>query len=149
MKFGLDEAKVAIAESRFAAIRYPSEISRSQRPLATFTNFKANEFRNLLFYCSILSFFGVVEKRIFTHLAIYAVAIRILTVDYITPNDVNNANSLLTYFVMHFKTIYGEDNMDYKLHAHLHYALQVINYGPLHWITCFPFEGNILIPILY
>lgn len=31
--------------------------------------------------------------------------------------------------------------MTYNLHCHLHLPLQVLLYGPLHMVSCFPFEG--------
>ena len=37
--------------------------------------------------------------------------------------------------------LYGEEHLDYKLHAHYHLATQCIRFGQLNSIACFSFEG--------
>ena len=65
-----------------------------------------------------------------------------------------HANELINYFCTKFKLLYGEKNLTYKLHAHTHLPAQVVQYGPLHEISCFPFESifyqnNFVISINY
>jgi hypothetical protein len=62
----------------------------------------------------------------------------------ISKEDLSDAYILMDYFVKRFgqKNMYGLVNMDYKVHVHLHLALQVLYYGTLIYITCFIFEGK-------
>jgi hypothetical protein len=121
---------------------YPNEIKRTQRSFNEINNFKANEFRNLLFYSVIPAFGLILDKKRFTHFAIYIIAMRIMTCKEITEKKIEDAQLLINYFVMQYKTIYGIENMNYKLHAHLHFPLQVQRYGTLNKTSCFPFEGT-------
>ena len=124
------------------SIRYPTEISRSQRSLLQIENFKANEYRNMLFYAGVFALHKSVKKTYFTHFALLITSLRLLTIERPDNDDIRSANEMLHYFVMQFKTIYGVENMDYKLHAHLHLPLQVARHGPLNKTSCFPFEGK-------
>ncbi len=127
---------------RIKNIHYPKEIKRSQRSFNDINNFKANEFRNLLFY-SIVPIFGLLlEKRYYTHFLTYLTAMRLLTCKNITRKTIEDAQKLINHFVMQYKTIYHIENMDYKLHAHLHFPLQVQRFGGLNLTSCFPFEGK-------
>lgn len=56
-------------------------------------------------------------------------------------NKVKKAYILLNYFVRRVKSLYGLENMLFNLHGHIHLAVQALNWGPLHKLTCFPFEG--------
>ena len=55
------------------------------------------------------------------------------------------ANLLFETFAERFSALYGRENETYNLHAHLHLASQVAFFGPLHKLSCFPFEGAIRI----
>jgi hypothetical protein len=105
-------------------------------------NFKANEYRNILFYAGIYCFAKILNKDYFTHFSIYITAMRLLTKEKITIKNIEDASILINHFVMQFKHKYGIENMDYKLHAHLHFPDQVERYGGLNSLNCFAFEGN-------
>ncbi len=124
---------------------YPNEINRNQRTFDELYNFKANEFRNILFYAAIPAFALILDKKKFTHFAHYIIAMRLMTSKNITKKKIEDAQTLINYFVMQYKTIYGIENMDYKLHAHLHFPLQVQRFGGLNTTSCFPFEGIYII----
>jgi hypothetical protein len=127
--------------NRLKMLFYPNDINRNQRSLVEINNFKANEFRNLLFYSIIPAFGLILDRKKFTHFTIYIIAMRLMTSKDITQKKIEEAQSLINYFVMQYKTIYGIENMNYKLHAHLHFPLQVQRYGGLNTLSCFPFEG--------
>jgi hypothetical protein len=84
----------------------------------------------------------LLEKNYFDHFAAYATALRIMCQQKIKKEDLNDAYILMDYFVKKFAFLYGIVNMDYKVHVHLHLALQVINYGSFTYLICFIFEGN-------
>ena len=80
----------------------------------------------------------------YRHSLVYVTIIRLLTQDMVSNEDIFHANELINYFCRKFKLLYGEKNLTYKLHAHSHLRVQVVQYGPLHEISCFPFESNSL-----
>ena len=82
----------------------------------------------------------VLKKNIFQHWAAYVTSLRLLCQKTISKEDLNHAFILMDYFVRRFSAIYVIENMDYKVHVHVHYALQVLSYGSLIYITCFIFE---------
>jgi hypothetical protein len=95
----------------------------------------------MLFYLGVPCFLGIQTKKHFTHFALLLTAIRLLTSDEISKDDVLNASNLINCFIRQFKLFYGKENMSYKLHAHSHYPLQVLRYGGLNLNNCFAFEG--------
>jgi hypothetical protein len=106
-------------------------------------DFKANEFRNFLFYLIVLVFDGTLPDEYFEHFLLYATAIRLLCQNQISMDDLMDANVLLNLFSFQFKRLYGIENMSYKLHAHIHLITQVYRYGRLNNISCFPFESKL------
>jgi hypothetical protein len=123
-------------------VKYPNEIKRHQREITeNLGDLKANEFKNIIFYLIPL-FKPVLKKEYFNHFAAYATALRIMCTPKISKEDLKDAYLLMDYFVKKFQNLYGLVNMDYKVHVHLHLALQVLNYGSLIYLTCFIFEGK-------
>lgn len=110
---------------------FPSEIARSQRPLAFYTNFKANEYRNLLFYSFLFIFKDSMRESYFEHFAKYVLFIRKLTKEKINENDLSSSRLLINTFIDDFEELYGSENMSYNLHVHLHLVDQVENIGSL------------------
>ena len=74
-------------DSILNSTRYPSEFPRSQRSLAVYRLFKANEIRNLLFYCLIYVMKELLSKEYYENLLIYTLFLRILTNEKIESND--------------------------------------------------------------
>jgi hypothetical protein len=141
-KFYLNPVKKRLLDQMALKIQYPNEIKRNQREITeNLGDLKANEFRNIIFYLVPL-FKTLLEKNYFDHFAAYATALRIMCQPKIKKEDLNDAYILMDYFVKKFAFLYGIVNMDYKVHVHLHLALQVLNYGSLTYLTCFIFEGN-------
>ncbi len=137
----LDSSQRKEIVERIKKVKYTNESPRLQRSFSDINNFKANEFRNILFYTAIPCFIDIVDKKIFTHLALYITSMRIFTKQNISKENIEDAHLLISHFIFHFKTIYKEEKMDYKLHAHIHFANQVINYGGLNETNSFAFEA--------
>ena len=127
-------------------VNFPSEIFRYQRKITeNLGDLKGNEFKNIIFYLGPI-FKKVLKKNVFEHWAAYVTALRILCQTKISKEDLNDAFILLDYFVRRFSNIYGKHNMNYKVHVHLHYAMQVLLFGSLIYVTCFIFEGKHFFP---
>lgn len=75
----------------------------------------------------------------------YVTAIRVLSQKHITDRDVLTAELLLSYFCREFVNFYGEKNLLFNVHLHLHFASQAHRFGPLNKLNCFSFEGMIRI----
>ena len=59
------------------AIRYPSEFPRSQRGIAYYYLFKANEYRNLIVHSLIYIMKNVLTKEYYEHLLLYILFLRL------------------------------------------------------------------------
>jgi hypothetical protein len=55
--------------------------------------------------------------------------------------DITLAGFLINSYIMKYSEHYGMQHLTYNLHCHLHLPLQVFLFGPLHMVSCFPFEG--------
>ena len=141
-QFYLGPKKRTSIDDIILKLKYPNEISRNQRSINDLKNFKANELRNITFYYGSTVFKEALKKKYFIHFAAYTTSIRLMTQRKISKEDLNDAFVLMNYFIKRFNQLYGDENMDYKLHAHSHLPLQVLSYGPLNFLSCFPFEGN-------
>jgi hypothetical protein len=136
-KFYLNPSNRSLFDQMAIKVRYPNEIKRHQREVfENLGDLKGNEFRNVLFYLVPL-FKDFLKDNFFIHFSAYATALRLMCQVKISKDDLRDAYFLMDYFVRRFghKNMYGLVNMDYKLHVHLHYATQVLNYGSLTYIT--------------
>jgi hypothetical protein len=79
--------------------------------LQDINNFKANEYRNILFYAGIYAFSNLVDMQYFTHFSLYVTAMRLLSKENINIKNLEDAKVLIEHFVMQFKTKYGIENM--------------------------------------
>jgi transposase len=148
-KYYLKPEKRRIIDKLAVNVKFPSEIKRHQREITeNLGDLKGNEFKNIIFYLAPI-FKEVLKKNYFEHWASYVTALRLLCQSKISKEDLNDAFILMDYFVRRFATLYGKENMDYKVHVHIHYAMQVFLYGSLIFITCFIFEGNLKFSISY
>ena len=114
---------------------------RSQRDLIYWNYYKANELKHLLMNSSVYMFNNIFKQQYYEHFIKYVLLIRLLTDKEIDNYKLTKASELINDFVMNFSDLYGENNLTYNLHAHLHLPLQVNRFGPLNRISCFPFEG--------
>ncbi len=128
-------------DNKLLKTKYPIEFSRSQRPIEDINRYKASEYRNLIFYNLVGNLNSLLKDKFYNHLLLYAVSLRILTKNYISDKDINDAHDLIVLFVKDFENLYGADMITFNLHAHLHLAKQVKLFGPLHKASGFPFEG--------
>ena len=140
-----DQHQQEILDQKLIKVKYPIEFPRYQRSIKEMNNFKANEFRNILFYSApfiFLDIFNSTNKKFYNHLLAFILAIRLLTKTNPTDDDINDASKLLNYFCQSFSRYYGEEELRFKLHAHTHYSDQVRKYGPLNQVSAFSFESN-------
>ena len=87
-------------------------------------------------------FYKVLPDDYYYHVLIYITFIRLLTMNKINKNDIVSSQNLINHFCKRFKCLYGLEHLTYKLHTHLHLPAQVVNFGPLHEVSAFPFESK-------
>lgn len=96
-------------------IKYPSEFSRTQRSLKFNQVFKANEYRNLIFYGLIYALENFLPKEFYEHLLNFIIFLRLLTKDKIEASDIHNANLLVQNFAQNFELLYDNLNLTFNL----------------------------------
>ena len=66
---------------------------------------------------------------------------RILTQYKVTNDQVEESRILINSFMQNFENLYGRINCSYSMHCNLHLPDQVLRFGSIHKLSCFPFEG--------
>lgn len=122
-------------------IKFPSEFPRTQRSIKDIDTFKANEYRNLVFYSLVYVLKPFLKVQYYNHFLLYVVFIRLLTQNSIKKEDIRYSRKLIHSFMSNFQTLYGDEHLSFNLHGHLHLPDQVELFGPLNKISCFSFEG--------
>jgi len=117
-----------------------SENSR-KHPLHDASRWKATELRQCLLYLGFIIFQNFLNTEVYDHYLELFVAIRILSTQSLSDEYIDYANQLLQYFVLSFKSIYGEIYMSHNIHSLLHLAEDVKHFGSLNCYSVFPFEN--------
>lgn len=88
----------------------PIEFQRKKFDLSDLVNFKATQFRFLLFYCFGLFFDTVLQPGQYNHLLLLFVSCRLLASKKTANVEIAEyCRSLLRKFVSNFRTFYGND----------------------------------------
>jgi hypothetical protein len=127
---------------KLLAIRPPQNISRAPRSLNDRAYWKANEWRNWLFYYCISCVKNILPSRYIKHFALLSESIFILNSEEINSESLNSASKKLIKFVDRFSILYGNINMTYNVHLLSHIPDCVKKWGPLWGYSNFPFEDN-------
>ena len=123
------------------SFKHPKEFRRPQLSILNLERFKASDYRSFLYYFAVIIFCSELKTQYYQNFLLYVTAIRLLTDEYLNEKKIMAAYNLMVYFIKQFNILYGKQNMQYNLHAHIHLAEQAAKWGPLHKISCFPFEG--------
>ena len=119
----------------------PREFNRLPRSLDEASDYKATEFRTLLFYTDSIIFKDLLPIKQFENFLLLMFAFRILcSQKFSQQNDlVDYAEKLLILFVKQYKKNYSA-NIVYNIHSLVHMADDVRKYGYLDSISAFPFK---------
>ncbi|KAM0727248.1 hypothetical protein ACS0PU_006580 [Formica fusca] len=121
----------------------PSEFARLPRTLYIIDRWKATECRQFLLYTGLVVLKPILSKRNYTHFLALSIAIRILCNSNLCLVLNDYANSLLKWFVIQYKELYGIRYISYNVHNLIHLANEVIRFGCLDNFSCFKFENYI------
>jgi hypothetical protein len=120
----------------------PHTFSRSIRDLKSLAHWKANEFKVFLLYTGVGALYKSLNIKFFQHFCLYVLIIRKLCEIEGSFNEKHN-EALILLWHQELQSLYGDFEMTFTAHAHIHLPAQVSRFGPLHKISCFVFESMI------
>ena len=122
-------SKINSIDKILIQVKYPIEFSRYQRSISeNLNNFKASEYRNFLFYAGmpILKYF--LPTTHYNHFVQYVIFMRLLCDTNCQSKFILLAYDVIVEYVKQFEVLYGQENMSFNLHSHLHFPRQVQRY---------------------
>jgi hypothetical protein len=133
---------IAQVDVKLLAIKPPQNISRTPRSLNDRAYWKANEWRNWLFFYGVPCLKNILPAKYLEHFILLSESIFILISEEIRPESLTFASKNLIKFVNYFSIFYGNINMVYNVHLLSHIPDCVKKWGPLWCFSNFPFEDN-------
>lgn len=134
-------SKIKQVDARMASMRPPS-CCRQPRPISKRAHYKANEWRSVLIFYSLLILLGILPEPYYSHFKKLVLAIRILLQGSFTYDDVRKADKLLVSFVENYENLYGKKLMLYNVHMLLHLGKVTTMLGPIWAYSTFPYESG-------
>ena len=119
----------------------PHSFARSIRDFKSLLHWKANELKVFLLYTGLPILFKYLETKYFEHFCLYVLVIRRLCDTDMPDKKQDLTRNLLNIWHKDLQDLYGQTNMTYTAHVHLHLVDQVQRLGPLQRIEAFSFEG--------
>lgn len=129
-------------DKRLMKIKPTSNISRKPRPLSDRSNYKANEYRNLLLYYLTYSLRGLLPKQYIDHFKLLSSSIYTFLKKEIAFDEIDDAENKLNRFANEFEYLYGADRVTTNIHLLRHIANSIRYHGPLWAQAAFGFESN-------
>lgn len=142
MPYYIEKRHQIALSHRIVNIKPISEISPRPRSLFSRGDFKANEYRSLLYYYIYFALDGLLPSKYIKHFRLLSGAIYALSMESIPIESINRARRQLSDFANDFEILYGESNVVMNLHLIRHITMQVENLGPLWSQSAFAFEAN-------
>lgn len=118
----------------------PSEFARKPRSLIFIKQWKATEFRQILFYTGLVVFRHVLCKDLYQHFVTLHVAVRILASKDLHEH-LNYAQLLLEHFVDSFSILYRNYLISHNVHGLLHITEDVRYFKNVENFSAFKFEN--------
>jgi len=118
----------------------PSEFARKPRSLTFIKQWKATEFRQLLFYTGIVVLRQVLNKNLYQHFLVLHVAVRILASTDLHEH-LNYAQTIFQYFVDSFGILYSNYLISHNVHGLLHIIEDAKRFGSIEHFSAFRFEN--------
>lgn len=128
---------------RLANVRLsiPCEFARKPRPLLEVDRWKATEFRQFLLYTGPVVLKGILSDRMYRHFVVFSTAIYCCLNADLCSHYAEYARQLLVWFVQEAADIYGKQILVYNVHSLIHVVDDVLLFGNLDNVSCFPFEN--------
>lgn len=139
-RLGTQQIRLISAALISIAVTLPREFACKGRPLAEIDRWKATEFRTFLLYTGPVALKHNLPSVLYHNFMLLHVAIRILCSPSLCFKYCDFAETLLSRFVEHFRSVYG-NYVVYNVHGLIHLASDARQFGTLHNFSAFPFEN--------
>jgi hypothetical protein len=96
------------------------------RDFSELAYWKANEFKVFMFYTGISTLMHVLPQNYYQHFCLYVLIIRKLCDRDLKATEIENIDKLLLIWHQGVEKLYGDFELTFTAHAHLHLAKQVI-----------------------
>lgn len=124
-------------------VQFPHDLNRKLRPIKELKRWKDRELQNLFLHASLPILRPFLPDDYFCHFALIVTAIRFLTNDIISDDEIEIAKLLIRSYQRLIPTLYGDSDQTYTCHALGHLPDQVRRHGPLILHSSFVFEAMI------
>ncbi|XP_077259700.1 uncharacterized protein LOC143896019 [Temnothorax americanus] len=118
----------------------PSEFQRKPRSLIFLKQWKATEYRQLLFYTGLVVLRYVLREDLYQHFVQLHVAVKILSCSDLHEH-LNYAQFLLEHFVESFSLLYNNYLVSHNVHGLIHITEDVKHLGNIENFSAFRFEN--------
>lgn len=141
--FHITKSGKRMLSQRLLAVKPISDISRMPRSLDELPDFKASEFRSLLFYYLPICLKGIFKhSKYYNHFMLFSSSIYTLNKTSISDEELKSADDNLQKFVKEYQELYGANRMTMNVHLLTHLAMCVRNLGPLWTHSAFSCEST-------
>ncbi|XP_034236341.1 uncharacterized protein LOC117642364 [Thrips palmi] len=132
---------IDIVNERLSSIVPPSFVERFTRTLTDRKLWKSKEYKLWFFYYSIVVMQGILEDVYLDHHIKLVSALSLLSLDSISPDQIDSAEELLLEYIKDFQNLYGLRYMGMNVHMLAHLCDMVRDLGPLWVYSCFFLEA--------
>lgn len=119
-----------------------SRITQKPRSLEYRSQYRAIEYKYMLFYYLRYALNGILDNRYIEHFELLSAAIYILCKSEIKENEIKLAERMLNEFCDLFEELYGNNKVTMNVHLLRHYGQIVRECGPSWAFSLFAFETN-------
>ncbi len=133
---------IATIEERLRSNKQPKEMTRLPTNIAKYGQWKASQCRSFLLYYGYGALDGILPDLYLNHFLLLSTSIYTFLQDNITKDEFLIAEQNLKKFVNSFENLYGESRVKFNVHNVLHLSKKVLDCGPLHCYSLFPFESK-------
>lgn len=140
--FYIKKKQQTLLSNRLIKIKPISEIMRKPRSIYSRADFKANEYRSLLYYYLYFALDGLLDAKYVKHFRSLSCAVYSLSKKTISFDSIEQAKLKLNEFADKYEILYGKSSVTINLHYLRHLAMQVEKLGPLWSQSAFAFEAN-------
>lgn len=140
--FYIKKKQQILLSNRLIKIKPISEIMRKPRSIFLRADFKANEYRSLLFYYLYFALGGLLDAKYVKHFRLLSSVVYSLSKETILFDTIEQAKQQLNEFANKYEILYGKSSVTINLHYLRHLAMQVEKLGPLWSQSAFAFEAN-------
>lgn len=132
---------VNLVNARIKSLKLPSFVSRTPRSVTDYAYWKGRELELFLVVTSLPILHNIMDPIYFEHFSLLVTGITILNSSSILNEQIDEAHRVLEGYVSRFEYLYGLRHMTCNLHLIRHLPDDVRKFGPIYFLSCYPFEN--------